>query len=167
MCPVHKRFLRCMYWLLTSTEWWVDRKQHRCWLTLILTWSIKMLCVYRYGESQVGVKVIQTWGKYCLIQAKTINKCYSVLIVVLLFGMVAYAMRGSRKFCQRESDFENVFFSSSLLSWWGERGSIYHYEQAIIAPPSKWRFAGGPMMAQHWMLAWQLCVFSGDLDQYY
>ena len=38
-------------------------------------------------------------------------------------------MRGSRKFCQRGSNFDNVFF----LSWWGEVGSKYNYERAIIA----------------------------------
>ena len=32
--------------------------------------------------------------------------------------------------------------------------------------PFKWRFAGGPMMAQHWLLAWQLCDFSWVPDQY-
>ena len=28
----------------------------------------------------------------------------------------------------------------------------------------KWRFAGVPLKVQHWMLAWQLCDFSGDPD---
>ena len=28
------------------------------------------------------------------------------------------------------------------------------HHRAIIGPSFKWRFAGGPMMAQHWMLAW-------------
>ena len=32
--------------------------------------------------------------------------------------------------------------------------------------PFKWRLAGVPMMTQHSMLAWKLCDFSGDPDQY-
>ena len=28
--------------------------------------------------------------------------------------------------------------------------------------PFKWRFAGVPLMAQHRMLAWQLCDFEGN-----
>ena len=38
-----------------------------------------------------------------------------------------------------------------------EEGSKYHYKRAINDPPGKrhfkWHFAGGPMMAQHGMLA--------------
>ena len=30
----------------------------------------------------------------------------------------------------------------------------------------KWRFAGVPMMATHWILALLLCDFSGDPDLY-
>ena len=43
-------------------------------------------------------------------------------------------MRGSRKFCQRGSNFDvlGVFFS-----WWGEGGSKYHYKLAIIGPSAK------------------------------
>ena len=43
----------------------------------------------------------------------------------------------------------------------GEKGSIYHYQRASNGGPAsetpfKWRFVGGPMMAQHRMLAGRL-----------
>ena len=40
-------------------------------------------------------------------------------------------MHGSRKFCQRVSNFDNGF----LVWWWGE-GYKYHYWRAIIGPPA-------------------------------
>ena len=40
-------------------------------------------------------------------------------------------MLGSRKFCQKGSNFDNVFFS------WGKGGSKYHYNQAIFGPRAK------------------------------
>ena len=57
-------------------------------------------------------------------------------------------MRGSRKFCQRGSNCEKVFFKM------GERiqknttisePSSTHQQKT----PFNWRFAGGPMMAKH------------------
>ena len=67
-------------------------------------------------------------------------------------------MRESRKFCQRGSNFDNVFFKS----WWGEGGSKSLFKQAIIGPPAKRRFSGMPMNAQHWMLASQLRFLRGS-----
>ena len=32
--------------------------------------------------------------------------------------------------------------------------------------PFKWHFTGVPMMAQHRMLDWELCDFSGDWDKF-
>ena len=66
-------------------------------------------------------------------------------------------MRGSRKFCQRGSNFDNVFFS-----WWGEGGYKSIFKRAIIGPQAKRRFAGMPMNAQHRMLASQLRFFRGS-----
>ena len=37
----------------------------------------------------------------------------------------------------------------------------YHNVRPIIGPPAKWRFTGGPMMAQHLKLALQLGDCSG------
>ena len=45
-------------------------------------------------------------------------------------------MRGSRKFCQRGSNFDNFF------SRWGEWGSKYHYKRVIIG----WRADDGPTL---------------------
>ena len=50
-------------------------------------------------------------------------------------------IRESRKFCQRGSNADKVFYG-----WWGERGSKYHFKSVIIDPPGK-RFPGLPMMA--------------------
>ena len=41
-------------------------------------------------------------------------------------------MRESSKFCQRGSNFDNVFFS-----WWEEGGPKYHYKRTILGPPAK------------------------------
>ena len=60
-------------------------------------------------------------------------------------------MRKSRKFCQRGSNFDNVFFFSVDE---GKGGSKYqpfsacHYWPASERP-FKWPFAGGPIMAQN------------------
>ena len=63
-----------------------------------------------------------------------------------------YRMSGSRKFCQRGSNFDNVFFFFFFLVDEGREDP----STTISGPSSarqrntiKWRFAGGPMMAQH------------------
>ena len=69
-------------------------------------------------------------------------------------------MRGSRKLCQRGSNFDNVFFK--LI-----RGEV---PSPTLSGPSsarqrnaiKWRFADMPMNAQHRMLASQLRFFRGS-----
>ena len=48
----------------------------------------------------------------------------------------------------------------TFFSWWGEKGSKYLFKRAIIGQPAKRHFSV-PMMAQHWMLAWQLCNVQG------
>ena len=35
------------------------------------------------------------------------------------------------------------------------------HQRPASETPFKWRFAGGPMMAQYWMLDWYLCDFKG------
>ena len=48
-----------------------------------------------------------------------------------------------------------TFFFCFVFSLMREEGSIlagYHWPASET--PFKWRFAGVPMMAQHWMLAW-------------
>ena len=61
-------------------------------------------------------------------------------------------MRRSRKFCQRGSNSANVFLSFFLFFFEGERIEI-PLKAGQYWPTSetsfKWRFAGGPMMAQH------------------
>ena len=65
-------------------------------------------------------------------------------------------MRGPRKFCLSESNFDNVLFLFVFLVEGREDPST-----TISGPSSarqrnaiKWRFAGVPMMAQHCMLVW-------------
>ena len=66
-------------------------------------------------------------------------------------------MRGSRKFCQRGSNFDNVFLYLFLVDEVLEDqnttlsggGSKYHSRRAIIGPPAKhlrWRAADGPTL---------------------
>ena len=63
--------------------------------------------------------------------------------------------RGSRGGPNLITFFFVFFFVIFLLM--GDRGSKYYFKCAIIGPPAKrasktpfkWRFAGGPMMAQH------------------
>ena len=61
-------------------------------------------------------------------------------------------MRGSRKFCWRLSNFDNVFLVDSK----------HHYKRAIIGPPAKHHLNGVSLMAQHRMLAWWLSDFKGN-----
>ena len=77
----------------------------------------------------------------------------------LVFFKKTLFMRGSRKFCQRGPTLTFFLFDegrkdpntniSCPSTAWARR------------TPFKWRFAGGPMMAQHWMLDWWLCDFKG------
>ena len=55
-------------------------------------------------------------------------------------------MRGSRKFCQRGSNFDTFFFFFFFFWGGGEirgvEGSRYHYKRAFIGPPAKRHFNG-------------------------
>ena len=63
-------------------------------------------------------------------------------------------MHGSRKFFQRATSF-------FLVDEGGEDKKTlkagHHWPASKT--PFKWRFAGGPMMAQHWMLTWLLALW--------
>ena len=76
------------------------------------------------------------------------------------YSILKTLMRGSRKFCQRGSNFGNVFllffvclfFFFSLMK--GGRIQIpllASHQRPANETPFKWRFAGGPMMAQYGM----------------
>ena len=64
-----------------------------------------------------------------------------VQITLYCFSVKKVYMRGSRKFCQRGSNFDNVFYFKFDE---GRKGP-----NNTISGPSTARFAGGPMMAQH------------------
>ena len=77
-------------------------------------------------------------------------------------------MRRSREFCQGVSNFlwQRFFFFKLVRG--RERIQISHkstHHRPASETPFEWRFAGGPMMAQYWILAWLLCDISGDPDQ--
>ena len=63
-------------------------------------------------------------------------------------------MRGSRKFCQRGSNF-NFFFFFCVCFFFLMRGGriqiqlLVGHEWPASETPLKWRFAGGPMVVQH------------------
>ena len=61
-------------------------------------------------------------------------------------------MPGSRKFCQRGSKFDNIFFFF-FFKLMRDIGSKYHYKWAIIRPPAKcylngfrWQADDGPTL---------------------
>ena len=65
-------------------------------------------------------------------------------------------MRGSRNFLPEWVQLWRFIFSFFSDN---EAGRIYiplkvGHHRLASETPSKWRFAGGPIMAQHWMLAW-------------
>ena len=60
-----------------------------------------------------------------------------------------YGMRGPRKFCQRWSNFENVFFFSLMRGEMIQIALKRGHHRPARETPLKWRFAGGPMMALH------------------
>ena len=70
-------------------------------------------------------------------------------------------MRGFRKCCQKGSTFDNVFFFYFILSWWGERGSKYHYKWVMIGPPAKCHRNGISLACRWWPnIEYWLCSFA-------
>ena len=59
------------------------------------------------------------------------------------------SMRGSRKFFQRVSNFENLFFVFFLVNEWIQIPLKSGHHRPASDTPFKWRFAGVAMMAQH------------------
>ena len=109
------------------------------------------------------------------------DKCHTQNKVLYPQDMVSTAsafsncsMQGSRKFARGDLTL-TMFFSDNE----GERIQIplkLGHHRLASEMPFKWRFTDGPMMAQHWMLAWffrgwgpvrlktlQFCNFSGEV----
>ena len=63
-------------------------------------------------------------------------------------------MRGSRKFCQRGSNFDwfMTFFFLNVEGREDPNKTISDHHRPASKTPFEWCFAGVPMMAQHWML---------------
>ena len=80
------------------------------------------------------------------------------LLIVCQNSLIS--MRGSRKFCQSGSKFDdNGFFCCFFLSWWGDRGSKYHFKWTNIGPPEK-RHWNGVSLACRWcpyIECWLVC----------
>ena len=69
-------------------------------------------------------------------------------------------MRTSRKFCQRGSNSDSVFFLFLVDEWEIIQIALKaSHIRSVRETPFKWRFAGGSMMAKLWMLAY---VFRGS-----
>ena len=66
-------------------------------------------------------------------------------------------MRGSRKFCQKRSNADNVFFFSLM----GEELSKYHYKRALFGPSAKRHLNGVSLACRFWpkIESW-LCSFT-------
>ena len=60
-------------------------------------------------------------------------------------------MRGSRKFCQRGSNFNFLFLFSFFLMRGGriQMPLLTGHQRPASEMPFQWRFACGPMVAQH------------------
>ena len=103
----------------------------------ILYVSIMSLCILQYAT--VRMFFTQTFFNVNLAI------CF---VSIFNFKTLLHLMRGPRKFCQRGSNFESVFFFFSLL----RRGRVqiplladHHWPASETS--FKWRFTGGPMMA--------------------
>ena len=57
--------------------------------------------------------------------------------------------RGSRKFCQRGSNFDNIFLFSLMSGGRIQMPLLAGHQRPASETPFKWRFAGVTMMAQH------------------
>ena len=84
-------------------------------------------------------------------QPTSVNDVALVIYVIIEHVMAQTSMRGSRRFCHKGSNLDNVFFVVffSLM----RRGRIQipllvGHQWPASETPFKWRFAGGPMMAQ-------------------
>ena len=64
-----------------------------------------------------------------------------------LIGDTVSVMRGSRKFCQRGSNYD--FFLSLTGGGRINVSLLASHHRPASETPFKWRFAGVPMMAQH------------------
>ena len=63
-----------------------------------------------------ATRIEKVWTK-----SRKTQPVFAVLLSLMVF------MRGSRKFCLRGSNFDNVFFSLFFFSLMWEEGSNYHY----------------------------------------
>ena len=136
-------------------------KRHKTTDTDTSTWythAIKQLTKQPALSSQAKYVKLEITQSTPL--TKRDQNCGYIWWRVLTYAYVALLIRGSRKFCQRGSNSDVGF-----LSRWSVGGSKLPLKAGhhwlASETPFKWRFAGVPMMAQHWILAWQLCDFQG------
>ena len=95
----------------------------------------------------------------------------SVCLHICMFCLCV-CMRGFRKFCQRGSNSDNVFFVFVFCFFMkgelrGEGGSKYRYKRAINGPPAKRHWNGVSLAGRCWPNIECCLGFSGDPDQYY
>ena len=74
------------------------------------------------------------------------------LVATATVVIIFLVMRGSRKFCHRGSNSDNIFIC--ILVDGGREdpntsGKIRVVKVVTIGSQFKWRFAGGPMVAKH------------------
>ena len=85
----------------------------------------------------------------CSIYVEKVNKlltCIHILTALVLSVRMPF-MRGSRKFCQRGFNFDNVFLVNEGRE--GPSTTISGPSTARQQNAIKWRYAGVLMMAQH------------------
>ena len=91
-------------------------------VAMLATIGVTMFLLLRKTERLINYKTIYLPSVFHVCLAGTSNSIYIDII----------SMRGSRKFCQRGSNFDNVFIVDE-----GRDNPKYHYKRAIIDPPAK------------------------------
>ena len=126
----------------------------RCWqmkeevTKLLPSNSVKQTCAFAtcvpcWQERGSWCGSVKKFQLYSIINISRLSATIlSEWIIFRTCGQTWY-MRRSRKFFQRESIFDYNFFLVDE-----RRGSKYQLKRAVIVPPTKRHFTGGPMVAK-------------------
>ena len=126
-------------------RWWVDDSPFvRC----LLVWLLKYTAhLDEYENSDDTTRSSSPVEYMRLLGGVSVYAINSVIhVIVRMYELVHLVMRGSRKFCQMRSNFDNVFLFLFLMR--GEIPLQASHHQPTSETSFKWRFAGVPMMAQ-------------------
>ena len=115
--------------------------------------SAKQVSVYMTGWRTPGSNLPPLVNKVSSLSfhyaTHQICKLICIIVSHIWHFSYMYIMRRSRKFCQRGSNFHNVY-CCCYFSWWGEEGSKCHHKRAIICPPLKRHLNGVSLACRCW-----------------